>query len=378
MTEPNAAGSDVRPLRILEIGDNELFIRGVPEQTEYYWAAVKPRGRAGRAFGPVRLIRSLMRLRRREYDLLVVHAAQYAPWHPRSILTTLRDWHILSPLGLFAIFAWRFVHLFHDVPIVVLDLGDSCLVGRHNFFLLDSCKAFFKRELPGDNWLVFCKSSYPNFPGTRWRSRERNRRRVEKLTPISYGTFAFAEEFSSPVKQADIFFSGSVAANSTVRVAGLVELRALAQDGYIVDMPSEPLARPDFLRRMSQAWLAWSPGGLGWDCGRHYEAALVGCVPLMNYPTILRDRPLRDGEHCVLYAAEPGGLTQAAHTALADKPRLRQMAQAAAEHVRKHHTDRARAEHVTVTVLGRRLDGSWIAPVTESPAGVEPRAAASP
>ena len=42
--------------------------------------------------------------------------------------------------------------------------------------------------------------------------------------------------------------------------------------------------------------------------------------------------------------------------------RLRRMAEAAAEHVRVHHSLQARAEYVTVTVLGRRLDGSWVEP----------------
>jgi len=332
----------------------------VPDQTEFYWTGPKPRGRARRAFGPLRLIASVKRLRRGEFDLLVVHATQYAPWHPRSILTTLRDWNMRAPLGLFGLLAWRCVHLFHDVPIAVVDLGDSGRIGSHNFFLLDRCKAFFKRELPSDNWLAFAKSGYPNFPGRRWRSDERNRRRVAKLKPISLGYMASAEEMAAPEKAADIFFAGDTDANSTVRAAGIEELRQLEAQGYAVDIATGRLDRPDYLRRMAAAWLAWSPAGLGWDCYRHYEAPLAGSLPLMNYPAIERYRPLRDGEHCVLYAVEPGGLSQAARGALADKPRLRKMAAAAAEHVRTYHSFYARAEHVTSTVLGRRLDGSWI------------------
>jgi hypothetical protein len=311
------------------------------------------------------MIRNLIKLRRGEFDLLVVHAMHYAPWHPRSFLTALRDWNIRAPVGLFGMFAWRFIHLFHDVPIAAVDLGDPCQIGRHNFFLLDACRVFFKRELPSDHWLAFCNAIYPNFPGQRARRNKRSLRRVEKLRPISYGTDPFPEEFHPTEKRTDIFFAGSLAANSTVRVAGLSELKALASKGYVVDIPDEPLARPDYLRRMSAAWLAWSPAGLGWDCGRHYEAALAGSVPLMNYPTIMRDRPLRDGEHCVLYSVESGGLSQAARGALADKTRLRKMAEAGGEHIRKHHSRYARAEHVTSIVLGRRLDGSWIEPTED-------------
>lgn len=118
---------------------------------------------------------------------------------------------------------------------------------------------------------------------------------------------------------------------------------------------------------MAAAWLAWSPQGLGWECSRHYEAPLANTVPLMSYPTILRDHPLRDGEHCLLYAVEPGGLAAAARAALADKPRLARMAAAANAHVRRYHTERARAERVTVAVLGRRLDGTLAVRGDEAP-----------
>ena len=377
MQTPVPSAPELRPLRILEIGAYALFASIVPEQTVFYWTGTKPRGFAHVALGPIRLIKTLIKLRRREFDLLVVHGTQYAPWHPRSFLTALRDWHVRSPLGLFAIFAWRFVHLFHDVPIAGVDMDDSCLIGRHNFFLLDRCRAFFKRELPSDHWLAFCNSWHAKFPGRNRRSRKANRRRIEKLKPISLGMLPNHEIVAtvSAEKKADIFFVGDVIANSTVRAAGLKELQALAREGYVIDIPTERVARPEFLQRMSAAWLAWSPGGLGWDCSRHYEAPLVGSVPLMNDPTIMRHRPLRDGEHCVLYRVEAGGLAEAARSALADKPRLRRMAQAAAEHVRKHHNNYARADYVVSTVLGRHLDGSWIeSPADECSSGPKERA----
>lgn len=352
-----------RPLRILEIGGQRFFQRAAPGQTDFYWTGVKPRANAKVALGPIKMLRNIMRLRRGEFDLLVVHATQYPPWHPRSFLTALRDWHFRFLLGLFATFAWRFVHWFHKVPIAVIDLDDSILIGRHNFFLLKSCRAFFKRELPSDHWLVFCGSWYPKFPGRRWR--RRNAKLVEKLRPISYGVPSLDFGFLSlpttaapPEKKADIFFVGHADSNSTVRVAGLEELRALAQEGYVVDVPNTRLPPHEFFERMSAAWLAWSPAGLGWDCGRHYEAPIVGTVPLISQPTILRDAPLRNGEHCVIYDVEPGGLVRAVRMALADKPRLREMAQAAGEHAAAHHTLRARAERVTIAVLGCSLDGT--------------------
>ena len=115
-----------RSLRILEIGSDCLFALAVPAQTEFYGTGIGLRGnlrrRFGRfgaitrAFGPVQFIRSLLKLRRGEYDLVVVHAAPFAPWHPRSFLTLLGSWNVLSPLGLFANYARRMVHLVTRYP----------------------------------------------------------------------------------------------------------------------------------------------------------------------------------------------------------------------------------------------------------------------
>jgi hypothetical protein len=356
--------SDPRPehrsLKILEIGADLFFARAAPDQTEFYWTGIKRKGFASRALGPRAFVRSLMKLRRGEFDLLVIHPPLYSPWHPRSLLTALRDWNWRAPLGLFAMFAQRWVHWFHETPIVVVDLDDSCVIGSHNDYLFDRCRAYFKRELPSDHWLAFCNRWYPKYPGRNWRSWRRNQRRIDKLRPISLGP-AFWMSYDglaeSPQKTADIFFVGAVEGNSTVRSAGLPELRELQDEGYVLDIPDGRLDAPAYLRRLAAAWLAWSPGGLGWDCYRHYEAPLAGTVPLISNPTILRYRPLRDGDHAFYYAPEPGGLAEAARKALADKPRLRKMAQAARSHVRAHHVLRARAEHIAAVVLGHRLDG---------------------
>jgi hypothetical protein len=155
-----------------------------------------------------------------------------------------------------------------------------------------------------------------------------------------------------------VFFAGNADPNSTARSDGLPELLALREEGYAIDIATERLPPGEFFRRLSTAWVAWSPGGYGWDCARHYEAPLAGTVPLMNYPTIVRHRPFRDGEHCILYSPEPGALASAVRAAVADKERLLRIARAAQAHVREYHTLQARAEYVVTAALGRRLDGS--------------------
>ena len=84
---------------------------------------------------------------------------------------------------------------------------------------------------------------------------------------------------------------------------------------------------------------------------------MTGAVPVINYPTIDRYKPFDDGVHCFLYPVEPGGLSRTVRAALSDKERLERMATAASEHVCRHHTHHALADHVASVTIGRNLDG---------------------
>ena len=311
-----------------------------------------------------RLIRSLIKLRRGEYDLLVVHATRMRPGiHARSSRrcatgTSVRR-SACSPFRL----AVRPSVSRH--PDRRRRPRRSVPVGRHNFFLLDRCRAFFKRELPSDHWLAFCKClAIRTFPAAAGAAKGAISRRVDKLKPISLGSRAAMQRRGCAARRQDVrtFFSPARRPPTAPRAPpGVRELQALAQEGYVVDTPAKRLARPEFLAH-GRAWLAWSPGGL-WLGLRAALRSAAGGRPcrLINDPTILGIgrspwRALRVLSH------RTGGLAEAARQALADKPRLRRMAQAAAEHVRMHHSLHARAEYMTATVLGRRLDGSRVEP----------------
>jgi len=346
------------PLRILEVGNDSLFGRCSPQQTDFYFAGARPKSHR-RPLGLLSFWRVFRRLWRKEYDLVVLHALPLPPWHPRTFLPLLRDKRFKSPPWIFAPFGWRLLHRFHRVPVVGMDLRDTFGIGSSNFHLLDACQAFYKRELPADRWQAFFKSGHWDLPGRRWRQKRRHLKWIDKLRPISFGSgIAPLPRPLAEEKTSDVFFAGDLFRGTTPRSDGIVELETLAAEGYRIDLPNRSLPYPEYIKRLAGAWLAWSPSGYGWQCIRHLEAAAVGTVALANYPTIVRDMPFRDGEHCLFYSPEPGELAAAIRQALADKARLQRIADAAYHHARRHHTAKARAERVTVAVLGRRFDGT--------------------
>ena len=119
-----------------------------------------------------------------------------------------------------------------------------------------------------------------------------------------------------------------------------------------VDIPDKPLPLDEYLARIARAWLSWSPEGYGYDCFRTYEAAICGSVPVLNRQTVDRYLPLRDGEHCFYYDAEPGNLAATITRALQDRGRLSRMAEAARSFVLAEHTSAALARYVAETTLG--------------------------
>jgi hypothetical protein len=358
--------------RVLEIGDLSYIKEAFPDRTMLLWTGRKPPSywvnhtpsvpidrSAYSDCTPANFARGMRAAAAGRYDVVVVYLPLYSPWHPRNGLRSLlgeplHPWASLTRvLGV----SWlRFAT--PPVPLVVVDLNDHFGIRRPSFFLLDKADVVFKRELPADRWQMLAGTAHPALPTLRIRSNRRWQDRLEKIRPISLPSprvdIPSLADGSFPEKTADIFFSGNTATNSWVRRTGIVALKELAARGTKVDIPDKPLPRPEFYRRMSQAWLAWSPAGLGWDCYRTGEAAQCLTVPVVNHPTVERHRPLLQGQHLIQYDLEGDGLARAVQSALADKARLKQMAFAARDHVNAHLTLEAMARHVIETGLSFR------------------------
>jgi hypothetical protein len=288
-------------------------------------------------------------------SLIITSPSQLAPW--RMLMRTLfdrRSWFGQSHFG--PALGANLLRLPVSVPIAVIDTGDFPYINRADLFLLSRCKFWFKRELPPDHWRLFTKTVHRELPTRRFRQ-ARLRRHIDKLRPISLGLPGSAANLpDNPEKTSDIFYAGSIEGTSTVRRSGMHEIVALRERGVRVDIPEGRLPPQEFYRRCAQAWLVWSPEGLGWDCFRHYEALGCGSVPLINQPTIERYRPLVHGVHALYYDPEPGFLTQAVDAALADKDRLRVIAREGKAHVLAHHTLAAIGKYVAETTLGASVE----------------------
>ncbi|MFO1057540.1 MAG: glycosyltransferase [Dongiaceae bacterium] len=357
----HAEAPDLAALRLLEVGDRCVFKRAMPDRTELLWTGARHWPEAGlayRSFGPGG-IAPLRQALQGGVDLVICHAPHYAPLGLRWMLRQAGQSPLAFPATLLRGSAPLFLRRPGRVPLIVLDTEDSPGIARHNFALLDRCRLYFKRELPADLWRAFYRTGHPLLPTPRLRRSPRWRARIGKLRPLSLGLPLESEALlpaAPPDKTVDLFFAGTLEANSTVRERGRAALSALAAEGLRVDLATERLPRAEFLARMARAWLTWSPEGLGWDCFRHYEAAACWSVPLLNPPPLLRHAPLRAGEHCLHYEIEGDGLARAVRAALQDKPRLARIAAAARAHVLRHHTQAALCAHVLLSCLAPAED----------------------
>ncbi|MFN0264275.1 glycosyltransferase [Tepidamorphus sp. 3E244] len=246
------------------------------------------------------------------------------------------------------VFGDRVLRWSADVPFVLHDPSDSTFITRPLLPMWERADIVYKREIPLDRWQIFMRSIHNDMPTARFRKKERYRRLIDKMHPISLGLRPWNEKLlPEPMeKTTDVFFAGMGANNSSIRDTGQKELEALREQGLDIVSPSGRLPLEDFYKQCAQARLVWSPHGFGHDCFRHYEVAGVGSVPLINRAPVEQYAPFRHGETGVIYDPERGGLTAAIREALIQRDKLTDMGLAARAHFRAHHSAKARVDHM--------------------------------
>jgi hypothetical protein len=280
-------------------------------------------------------------IRRPEYRLIVCRCFGRFAWsRNHSWITNTIRWLMRQFL------AFCIDRRSRSANLVIVDFDDELTIDRRDLRLLKECDLYFKRELAQNAWTNLLRAQPLLGEYQAMMQDPRFRKMIGKFRPISLGIpeeqlaaiqSIHAKRNGLAKKQFDIFFAGSID-HSTVREMGVHWLQQLKSEGYAVYLPEGGLPSREFNEALSASWLVWSPEGSGWDCFRHYEVCLAGSVPVINFPTIRRYAPLEDGVHCIYYGIEGDDLLRKIKTALVDKPRLIEMAQAGRQYVLGHHT----------------------------------------
>ena len=289
------------------------------------------------------------RLRAREFDLVIAYACEEPLWRPHRSFVSNLLYAIKKLLTYFPAFAPRLLLSTitrSGTRLVIYDYDDLTIIPQMRWPFLEACHLYFKlhpainlhksflfqTKRDGNLWNVLRNARY-----TSW---------TKKIRPISYGT-DFQEHYQeclAPVKKYDVFFAAG-SRYSPVRQNGRRILEKLQAEGLRICLP-ERVPHREFLRLCSESWLVLSPEGAEWDSARHYESLLMKSVPLINYPTVWRHRPLVDGVHCLFYPPEDDLLAEVIREALEDKDRLQKIAETGHDYVVQHHLHDRLVEHL--------------------------------
>lgn len=292
-------------------------------------------------------------LKRKKYDLICAGSTRFPRFNPRkgflNNLANVAGKYFQHPHLIFD----RFPYAQNADRLVGLDLECCPVIDNRRFLELDLCICYFKRDLPQNPCNAFLYTHFKTEcsgnvlqtpPFDRW---------VSKLRPISLGiddsTAAQLAAVDIP-KKTDVFFAGDLA-NRPNRMSGIHHLEHLKSEGYNIDIALERIPYDEFIRRCAQAYIAWSPEGLAWDCYRHYEVAASGTVPLMQVSPSYCYAPFMDGENALFYNVEGNHLAARVRQALQNRARLMEIGRAARQHVLQWHTHGAIGRYVIKEAL---------------------------
>ncbi|AMB47577.1 hypothetical protein [Methylobacterium sp. AMS5] len=291
------------PPRILEFGLMPLVTAAFPERTTFLdtrlrWADVRTRApRSGSL--PLRLLKLAQRVAGigraclvQDYDIVVarcvgpVNSAGHAyPVHA-----------VLSLIGL----AFRGLVLFAArgprVRLAVLDVTDHLTIHPRDRAFLRRCDLFFKRELAANPWNTLETVLPRGACAGHARQDPACLALRAKLRPFALGIEASALKAPIPAsaRSYDLFYAGSAQGIAFREAVGGV-LPRLAARGWRIHAPTHRLSPEAFAEAITRSRFCLSPGGVGWDCYRHYEVASLGSVPIFDTRPLTGIEPFLHG-----------------------------------------------------------------------------------
>lgn len=295
-------GAADRP-RIIEFGLMPLVAAAFPERTTFLdtrlrWADVRTRAPAAetlpaRLLGLVRRVAGIARsCLAQDYDIVVTRCIGPVNSAGRPLPV---HW-ALTGLGL----AFRGLVLFAArggrVRLAVLDVTDHLTIHPRDGAFVRHCHLFFKRELAANRWNTLETVLPRGACAGHARQDPACLALRAKLRPFALGIEAVTSTPPIPAaaRSHDLFYVGS-ADGIAFREALESVLPRLAARGWRIHAPAHRLSPEVFAEAITRSRFCLSPGGVGWDCYRHYEVAAHGSVPIFDARPLAAIEPFRHG-----------------------------------------------------------------------------------
>ena len=167
-------------------------------------------------------------------------------------------------------------------PIAAIDLRDPTYLEPGDIEMLKQVNCYFKREIPYNRFLL-CHSFRRKSAQT-----PETLALVNKVCGIPLGIlddkFEQLRRLRTQPQDIDLFFGSRI--SNTMRATALRLLQEhAASRGWNVVASTESRAFDEYCQLIARSKLTISVEGDGWDCFRHYEAAALGSLPVINMPT---------------------------------------------------------------------------------------------
>jgi hypothetical protein len=340
-------------LRILEIGFLPLLSRAFPDQvqfvdTRFRWEDPRTRlARGGSGIARLRLLAGQFarawRLSNQAWDAVVTRCL--GPVNSQGKALPLHA-------GLLAL-GWSLETLARRAAcgsrakLAVIDQTDHLTIHQRDRELARRCHLYFKRELAENHWCTL-ETLLPrgaNLGAARADPKMKALR--AKLRPFALGIdeSQILEPLRSADKETDLFYAGTP--DQLPARERMPELLAAAKrKGWRVFAPERRIPLADFREAVRTSRYCLSPGGVGWDCYRHYEVIAFGSVPIMNYRTIAAVAPFEHGRECFYFDPQGDLIGQIEPWLGLSAGQTDTLSKAAQKKLKGHYTFAALAQYV--------------------------------